>query len=46
MMSKESVKRRIETGISYTEFAYQLLQAYDFLKLYETEALFIAIRRQ
>lgn len=35
MMSKESVKRRIETGISYTEFAYQLLQAYDFLKLYE-----------
>ncbi|MDH6363654.1 tyrosyl-tRNA synthetase [Enterococcus sp. PF1-24] len=35
MMSKESVKRRIETGISYTEFAYQLLQAYDFLNLYE-----------
>lgn len=35
MMSKESVKRRIESGISYTEFAYQLLQAYDFLKLYE-----------
>ena len=35
MMSKESVKRRIETGISYTEFAYQLLQAYDFLKLYD-----------
>lgn len=39
MMSKESVKRRIETGISYTEFAYQLLQAYDFLKLYETEGV-------
>ena len=35
MMSKESVKRRIETGISYNEFAYQLLQAYDFLKLYD-----------
>ncbi|WP_159721358.1 tyrosine--tRNA ligase [Enterococcus sp. CSURQ0835] len=35
MMSKESVKRRIETGISYTEFAYQLLQAYDFLQLNE-----------
>lgn len=34
MMSKESVKRRIETGISYTEFAYQILQGYDFLKLY------------
>lgn len=39
MMSKESVKRRIESGISYTEFAYQLLQAYDFLKLYETEGV-------
>jgi tyrosyl-tRNA synthetase len=34
MMSKESVKRRIETGISYTEFAYQLLQGYDFYKLF------------
>ncbi|MDR0845884.1 MAG: tyrosine--tRNA ligase [Lactobacillales bacterium] len=33
MMSKESVKRRIETGISYTEFAYQLLQGYDFYEL-------------
>lgn len=34
MMSKESVKKRIETGISYTEFSYQLLQAYDFQCLY------------
>ncbi len=34
MMSKESVKRRVETGMSYTEFSYQLLQAYDFLCLY------------
>ncbi|SJZ86433.1 tyrosyl-tRNA synthetase [Pilibacter termitis] len=34
MMSKESVKRRIETGISYTEFAYQILQGYDFYKLF------------
>ena len=33
MMSKESVKRRIETGISYTEFAYQILQGYDFYAL-------------
>jgi tyrosyl-tRNA synthetase len=33
MMSKESVKRRIEMGISYTEFAYQLLQSYDFYML-------------
>jgi tyrosyl-tRNA synthetase len=34
MMSKESVRRRVETGMSYTEFSYQLLQAYDFLCLY------------
>ena len=43
MMSKESVKRRIETGISYTEFAYQLLQAYDFLKLYETQGCLLQL---
>ncbi|MCI5080742.1 MAG: tyrosine--tRNA ligase [Saprospiraceae bacterium] len=35
MMSKESVKKRIETGISFTEFSYQLLQAYDFQRLFE-----------
>ena len=37
MLAKESVKRRIEgeDGISYTEFSYSLLQAYDFLVLYE-----------
>jgi len=33
MMSKDSVKKRIETGISFTEFSYQLLQGYDFLHL-------------
>lgn len=37
MMSKESVKKRFETGMSYTEFSYQLLQAYDFLCLYRQE---------
>ena len=37
MMAKESVKSRLdrESGISYTEFSYMLLQAYDFLRLYE-----------
>lgn len=35
MLSKESVKTRMETGISFTEFSYQLLQAYDFQRLYE-----------
>ena len=43
MMSKESVKRRIESGISYTEFAYQLLQAYDFLNLYEKEGCLLQL---
>ena len=35
MLSKDSVKRRLETGISYTEFSYQLLQAYDYLRLFQ-----------
>lgn len=37
MMSKDSVKKRIEgdTGISYTEFAYQLMQGYDFYWLFK-----------
>ena len=34
MISKESVKSRLEAGISYTEFSYMVLQAYDFLELY------------
>jgi len=34
MLAKESVKARIETGISFTEFAYMLLQAHDFLELH------------
>ena len=35
MMSKESVKKRIQTGISFTEFSYQLLQGYDYNSLYK-----------
>jgi tyrosyl-tRNA synthetase len=37
MMSKDSVKKRLETGISFTEFSYQLLQGYDFYHLYKTK---------
>ena len=37
MMTKDSVKKRMETGISFTEFSYQLLQGYDFLVLYRTK---------
>ncbi|MEP7195648.1 MAG: tyrosine--tRNA ligase [Saprospiraceae bacterium] len=35
MLSKESVKKRLETGISFTEFSYQLIQAYDFYCLHQ-----------
>jgi tyrosyl-tRNA synthetase len=35
MMSKESVKNRLEAGLSFTEFSYQLIQGYDFQHLYE-----------
>jgi tyrosyl-tRNA synthetase len=39
MMSKDSVRKRIEgeTGISYTEFAYQLMQGYDYYWLFENK---------
>ncbi len=36
MMAKDSVKKRLEIGISFTEFSYQLLQAFDFYHLYRT----------
>ena len=36
MTAKESVKSRVEGGLSFTEFSYMLLQAYDFLHLYQT----------
>ncbi len=35
MIAKESVKKRLETGISFTEFNYQVLQACDYLNLFE-----------
>lgn len=37
MLAKESVRSRLEGGISYTEFSYMLLQAYDFLALHRRE---------
>jgi tyrosyl-tRNA synthetase len=36
MMAKDSVKKRIDTGLSFTEFSYQLLQGNDFVHLYNT----------
>lgn len=35
MVAKDSVKKRLETGLSFTEFSYQLVQAYDYLHLYQ-----------
>jgi tyrosyl-tRNA synthetase len=37
MLAKDSVKGRMETGISYTEFTYMLIQALDFWHLWKTE---------
>ena len=37
MMTKDSVKKRLETGLSFTEFSYQLLQGFDYLTLYRTK---------
>ena len=35
MLSKDSVQNRLESGMSFTEFSYQLVQAYDFYHLYQ-----------
>ena len=35
MLDKDIIKRRLETGITYTEFSYMIMQAMDFLHLYE-----------
>ncbi|MDH6313868.1 tyrosyl-tRNA synthetase [Parabacteroides sp. PFB2-10] len=43
MMAKDSVKKRLSgesnTGLSFTEFSYQLLQGYDYLFLYQNEGV-------
>jgi tyrosyl-tRNA synthetase len=39
MMQKDSVKSRMDAGISFTEFSYMLLQAYDFLRLYQQDGV-------
>lgn len=37
MMAKDSVKQRLESGMSFTEFSYQLIQGYDYLWLYRNK---------
>jgi len=39
MMAKDSVKNRLETGISFTEFSYQLIQGYDFYWLWKNKGV-------
>lgn len=41
MIKKTSVKKRIETGLSFTEFSYQMLQGYDFQHLYENHGCIV-----
>jgi tyrosyl-tRNA synthetase len=43
MMQKESVKARLEGGMSYTEFSYMLLQAYDYLQLYRRDGVTLQV---
>jgi tyrosyl-tRNA synthetase len=43
MMAKESVQQRLEAGISYTEFSYMLLQAYDFRELYRRDGVTLQV---
>jgi len=39
MMAKDSVQKRLETGLSFTEFTYQLIQGYDFLHLFREKGV-------
>lgn len=46
MLSKDTVKRRLDLGITYTEFSYMILQSIDFLKLYENYGVTMQIGGQ
>jgi tyrosyl-tRNA synthetase len=41
MMAKDSVKSRLETGMSFTEFSYQLVQGYDFYYLWKNKGVML-----
>jgi len=41
MMAKDSVKNRLETGMSFTEFSYQLVQGYDFYFLWKNKGVML-----
>jgi len=46
MINKDIIKRRLDEGISYTEFSYMLLQAYDFYWLYENKNCIMQVAGQ
>jgi len=46
MMSKDSVKSRLDSGISFTEFSYQIIQSLDFMHLYKEENCILQIGGQ
>ncbi|NLM63418.1 MAG: tyrosine--tRNA ligase [Mollicutes bacterium] len=46
MINKDTVKRRLEIGITYTEFSYMIMQALDFLYLYENKNCVLQIGGQ
>ena len=46
MLNKETVKKRLDSGISYTEFSYMILQSLDFLNLYQTRGCTMQIGGQ
>ena len=43
LLDKENIKNRLETGLTYTEFSYNLLQAYDFYHLYTKHQCYVQI---
>ena len=43
MLAKDKVKSRMDSGITYTEFSYMILQAVDFLHLYETRGVTLQV---
>lgn len=43
MLQKESVKARLDAGLSYTEFSYMLLQAYDYLQLHQRDGVTLQV---
>jgi tyrosyl-tRNA synthetase len=43
MMAKDSVKNRLETGMSFTEFSYQLIQGFDFYHLHKNEHVILQV---